>query len=305
MSGDEPKSKNNSRKPGGDPEGEPVPKRQKTEADGKAPAAAPDKSEKLRLLQFTEGMAAATVGRNSAAEFPTSTHLFVANLDRFGRGLFSLREFKAKEVVALEAPYRSQASNEKKEWQANVDGVDVPAWLLQTLSVGNFRAKTVEHPTRKQQVWDNNQFGYDVAGQDENWLFPAVSLINHSCEPNVDIVPRCVDGVWLGELFAVRDIAPGDQLFVDYIKTWTLGTGRSMLPFHRVTRTLERYGFPCTCRLCQTDGRAEAYRPWMPVRISETSVALNDSIRGRLCPSTGQVATKDASSCPSGAGSKS
>ena len=86
-------------------------------------------------------------------------------------------------------------------------------------------------PTQCQLLYDkvkSNCFRRPVGTQ----LFELVSLLNHSCHPNVAFLNlRKPD-----ELVVLRDIAKGDQLYIDYM------VAPNDLP--------ELYGFTCTCERC-------------------------------------------------------
>jgi len=67
------------------------------------------------------------------------------------------------------------------------------------------------------------------------------SLLNHSCEPNIDAVWR--DGDATLTLAARRDIAAGEELNITYIDAGLPATERRQL-------LLNGYGFVCMCPAC-------------------------------------------------------
>ncbi|TFY67160.1 hypothetical protein EVG20_g4044 [Dentipellis fragilis] len=76
---------------------------------------------------------------------------------------------------------------------------------------------------------------------------PPIALINHSCDPNAVVVyPRASSTLSLEPLMqviAIRDIAPGEEVFTAYIDT--------TLPRIQRQQALEAaYNFKCQCSLC-------------------------------------------------------
>lgn len=92
---------------------------------------------------------------------------------------------------------------------------------------------------------------------------PVVALINHSCDPNAVVVfPRSSSNPSTQEpcmqVVAIRDIAPGEQVFTAYIDT--------TLPKLQRQMALEStYSFKCKCTLCSevadTDLRESVWCP--------------------------------------------
>ncbi|KAI0305279.1 hypothetical protein B0F90DRAFT_1809064 [Multifurca ochricompacta] len=77
---------------------------------------------------------------------------------------------------------------------------------------------------------------------------PSVALINHSCEPNAVVVfPRSTKDPTTqepeGQVIAIRDISPGEEIFTSYIDT-TLPRAQ------RQTVLSATYNFACQCTLC-------------------------------------------------------
>ena len=74
------------------------------------------------------------------------------------------------------------------------------------------------------------------------------SMLNHSCEPNLDVTFPANDAVLA--LVAARDIAPAEQLTISYVDgAQGLAARRSALEFG--------YGFRCRCQRCREE-EAEA-----------------------------------------------
>ncbi|CCW71180.1 unnamed protein product [Phytomonas sp. Hart1] len=74
-------------------------------------------------------------------------------------------------------------------------------------------------------------------------LFPSLSFLNHSCEPNCAVVQG--DGPLQRRLISLRDIRDGEQLFIDYNSHLT-----STLDYeHRKALCAQRH-FECFCAKC-------------------------------------------------------
>ncbi len=71
-------------------------------------------------------------------------------------------------------------------------------------------------------------------------LFSVICLMNHSCTPNVQVA--YMRGDHAGALLALRDLAPGEELCINYVDV------RNPEPLRRVD--LEHYGFRCRCARC-------------------------------------------------------
>eukprot|EP00927_Polykrikos_kofoidii_P010478 TRINITY_DN14419_c0_g1_i2.p1 TRINITY_DN14419_c0_g1~~TRINITY_DN14419_c0_g1_i2.p1 ORF type:complete len:528 (-),score=111.41 TRINITY_DN14419_c0_g1_i2:79-1623(-) len=80
-------------------------------------------------------------------------------------------------------------------------------------------------------------------------LVDIVALTNHSCDPNVDVVPM----VYTAEVAAIamRDIAEGEEVLMSYVDE---GQSRKARQHH----LLGSYGFRCRCTKCEADLVAES-----------------------------------------------
>ncbi|CAL1709203.1 unnamed protein product [Somion occarium] len=79
-------------------------------------------------------------------------------------------------------------------------------------------------------------------------ISPTMALVNHSCEPNVVMVfPHTPNALSSQEplmhLIVIREISPGDQVFVSYVDT---SVPRDL----RQKELKETYNFVCHCSLC-------------------------------------------------------
>ncbi|KAG1680830.1 hypothetical protein FOA52_008163 [Chlamydomonas sp. UWO 241] len=118
--------------------------------------------------------------------------------------------------------------------RAEVAALDVEWYVrvLSTLHVNVFRVGCVLPPSR------DTQFGPATSG---SAAFMLASLLNHSCEPNIEVVFRRNSSV--ASFTAARDIGAGEQLFVSYLdEGLPLAARRSHLEFG--------YGFTCKCVRC-------------------------------------------------------
>ena len=76
-------------------------------------------------------------------------------------------------------------------------------------------------------------------------VFPLVSLMNHSCEPNVQVIYLESNAA---VAIALRGIADGEELCIQYVS--------AEAPLEERRRELRRrYGFECACALCTSQAR--------------------------------------------------
>ncbi len=73
-------------------------------------------------------------------------------------------------------------------------------------------------------------------------LYPTISFINHSCDPNAFL---CQDGP-SGSINVYKDLEPGDQIFVSYVETLETRMGRR-------EGLQEEYFFECQCPVCSSE----------------------------------------------------
>ena len=71
-------------------------------------------------------------------------------------------------------------------------------------------------------------------------LFAIICTMNHSCAPNVQVQYDRGDSA--GTLVALRDIADGDELFINYVDVENDVSIRE--------QDLRHYGFACACEKC-------------------------------------------------------
>ena len=91
-----------------------------------------------------------------------------------------------------------------------------------------------------------NSFSMDFRNQTCLTLFPTISRLNHSCQPN------CNHYWSSGSLFkvrAIRDIAVGEELTISYMSPLQRADFHCRESRRRILS--EEFGFDCSCNLCQ------------------------------------------------------
>ena len=91
---------------------------------------------------------------------------------------------------------------------------------------------------------DHSDGGFPIPVVVGSAHYPTIARLNHSCDPNVDW--RAVDGTNEIEVYALRDISHGEELFISYID-------QSLPKPARQTQLWSLYGFTCECRKCQLE----------------------------------------------------
>jgi hypothetical protein len=74
-------------------------------------------------------------------------------------------------------------------------------------------------------------------------LFSMICVMNHSCVPNVQVA--YASGTHVGTLLALRDIKPGEELFINYVDKTNAEPIRE--------QDLRHYGFRCMCSECKRE----------------------------------------------------
>lgn len=78
-------------------------------------------------------------------------------------------------------------------------------------------------------------------------IFPRISLVNHSCDPNTR---NCFDGAYL-KIYASRDISEGSEVVRCYGRHYKAQDTK-----HRKQFLMEWYCFDCKCEKCATNDKA-------------------------------------------------
>lgn len=114
---------------------------------------------------------------------PLSAHVYAAPSLKGGRGVFAQSDFAASTLLSLSLSWELSPDDIAHMDRTSIEGF----WFT--------------HPER--------------AG----WgLFPIgpAALVNCSLQPNADIVWRRQELGWVGHLIAIKPIAAGDEVLVDY-----------------------------------------------------------------------------------------
>jgi len=99
-------------------------------------------------------------------------------------------------------------------------------------------------------------------------VWPAFSLLNHSCAPTC--VHYCVGSTMV--VRAAADLRPGDEATVSYLAREVFA------PLEERRRALsERYGFLCRCARCEAEAR-------LPAAVREAASGARQQVVGRLRP---------------------
>lgn len=98
------------------------------------------------------------------------------------------------------------------------------------------------------RIYKANAFG----SKGESRLFLKISLINHSCVPNAEISDSNKDDDDTDHVFAIKHIATGEEIFINYI-----GQSETMIRGHRQTVARIYYGFLCSCTACRLPGQEQ------------------------------------------------
>lgn len=110
------------------------------------------------------------------------------------------------------------------------------------------------------RIWDANKLSFSSPKGFEQCVFPTLSRMNHSCVPNVRLVP----GGAQGELVALAavDISAGEELNTCYSERNALPLLHFLhLPTASRQHLLLRWGFQCGCQRCSAlEERSRVFR---------------------------------------------
>jgi hypothetical protein len=171
----------------------------------------------------------------------------IANAGDKGLGVFALQMFRRRDLIVAEAPLFSIPED-----RINFQSV--------ATAVGGLSSEEVQkYVSLKNADPEGGHYGHPFLGifvtnafptdSDRGGIFLEVSRFNHSCLPNVRTS-------WDPDtnrmrVYALRDIAYGDEIFVSYIGSKILyGSSRA----ERQTRLMSRYMFTCACTACGLQG---------------------------------------------------
>ncbi|KAL3418843.1 WD and tetratricopeptide repeat protein [Phlyctema vagabunda] len=103
----------------------------------------------------------------------------------------------------------------------------------------------------------NNKHGQTLDGAIGTAVNPLYSMFNHSCEPNVDWRHDARSSTVT--MFAERDVAPGHELLISYIRGRELLAPAGVLPRpQRAAMLMTWFGMDCRCARCEREKLAEA-----------------------------------------------
>lgn len=155
-------------------------------------------------------------------------------------GLYTLLSKALGSSVDLIEQQMGLAKGQSSLLRSELEGMDLE-WFVSTLSrlhLNTFRVGCLIPPTEALEV--GGQIGPSTTTSGSA-TYLLGSLLNHSCEPNVEPVFRRQDATV--SFVATRDIDKGEPLFVSYLD--------ETLPFaQRQEHLLFSYGFKCRCFKC-------------------------------------------------------
>ncbi|TQN74730.1 SET domain-containing protein 5 [Colletotrichum shisoi] len=111
-----------------------------------------------------------------------------------------------------------------------------------------------------------NTFGATFNDVAHLGLFPRVARINHACKPNA--ITRYSPRTLELEVVAYKDIQPGEEVSISYSMLNMLSDDRR--------RTLQEWGFNCTCALCGSPAADIAASDARRARLQQILARLTD-----------------------------
>ncbi|WQF81251.1 Putative SET domain-containing protein [Colletotrichum destructivum] len=111
-----------------------------------------------------------------------------------------------------------------------------------------------------------NTFGATFNDVAHFGLFPRVARINHACKPNA--ITRYSPRTLELEVVAYKDIQPGEEVSISYSMLNMLSDDRK--------RTLQEWGFNCTCALCGSPAADIAASDARRARLQQILARLTD-----------------------------
>lgn len=110
------------------------------------------------------------------------------------------------------------------------------------------------------RIWDANKLSWMGRTEVEQGVFLTLSRMNHSCEPNIRLMPGMSEHELVA--YAARDIASGEELCLCYVERNSLPMLHFLhLPMECRQHLLLRWGFVCACPRCRAmDDSARTFR---------------------------------------------
>ena len=148
-----------------------------------------------------------------------------------------------------------------------------------TLSERNLKTLRKENCLGEMKIFLSNRI--EIEKEDLDALFYVLSLINHSCSPNVEECPlpresEDQEKVEEYELRAVRDISKGEEITICYSNFATRSPKHTRLSYLK-----EKFGFNCKCCVC-CDYNDDQDRIIEKLKAADTSLAAGFFLL--LCP---------------------
>ncbi|KAF6795335.1 hypothetical protein CSOJ01_13492 [Colletotrichum sojae] len=197
----------------------------------------------------------------------------VVDIPGKGFGAVANATIRAGEFIMREHPRILQVVSPEPERDVAVDRGEI-VWVLEEgfvrlpgadqVEVFGLAKSTGGHPL--EDVIRTNTFGVKFNDVDHYGLFPGVARINHACKPNA--MTRFSPRTLAIEVFAYRDIQPGEELSISY-------TPLNMVSRER-QQALQDWGFNCTCSLCGSGPAALAASDGRRARVQQALSALED-----------------------------
>lgn len=162
----------------------------------------------------------------------------VVKIEGKGDGVVAKRDIEYGELIAQERPVMKILAHQENEDSLKAMFANLSE--QEQLSVTSLCDSRSKDGTKSLLgIKQSNSFAKDAEGQ-LSVICPKLSKFNHSCLQNVDHV--FVEP--FQRVYAVRNIQKGEELCTAYV---------SLFDSHDVRRKKleERYGFECTCRLCE------------------------------------------------------
>ena len=182
-----------------------------------------------------------------AAAFSPNPHqiLWKEISPHLGRGLFARESLPANTLLWEEAPLLTASS--LQELVRSIASSD-DFTKFDQLCRPDTSNESVTTTSKEEGVAYCNHF---CVRPDLYLLFSHISLLNHSCHPNVAIVlqeqNKEENGPVKAKVQTVRDVDPGEELVLSYLGSETLFADAST----RQHVLQSRWGFSCHCERCQ------------------------------------------------------
>lgn len=175
------------------------------------------------------------------------------NIPNKGIGMFASHDLEPGTVVLRERP----ALIVRKGFFGRIDDGDV-VLAVEALSATQRKAFFAlhegesGHPTREARIFHVNCFS--SPDNDYNYLYLQISRINHSCVPNAADVEVSKDWRDGGEIKAIRRIAKGEEVCINYRPSHLSCLTRAQ----RQEFLEQTWDFECECECCSLDDAAMA-----------------------------------------------